>query len=297
MGPNAMPPASANGMGAGAGPDAKTAAAFATSWNTVGDGSVYDRAQFVDWMAPVDPETFRGQSVLEMGFGNGSLLYHAGAYGPQRLVGIDLGDTIAQTQRNLSHLPAGMVELHRGDLTTARLGEYDFVYCIGVLHHLDDPGAGFESVLRHTRPGGRFHAWVYAAEGNGVVVHVLDPIRRVACRLPWWLTKYGVALPLVVPFYAYAKTLRTLSPDHGAGPLGRVVDTLPLAEYSRWIAQRAFPFFHHVAFDQLVTPRTHYLTRATVEGFLRHPDVDPASTYIEQRNGNSWKFGGRKKRR
>jgi SAM-dependent methyltransferase len=302
MAPNPVPPAPpavADGVDPAASmasPDAQTAAAFATSWNTVGDGSVYSRAQFVDWMAPVDPESFRGQSVLEMGFGNGSLLFHAGAYRPRKLVGIDLGDTLAQTERNLGHLPKGMVELHRGDLTTARLGEHDFVYCIGVLHHLDDPAAGFEAVLRHTRPGGRFHAWVYAAEGNGVVVHVVDPIRRVACRLPWWLTKYGVALPLVVPFYAYAKTLRTLSPDPGAGPLGHVVDAMPLADYSRWIARRAFPFFHHVAFDQLVTPRTHYLSRATVEGFLRHLDVDPATTYVERRNGNSWKFGGQKKR-
>ena len=30
-----------------------------------------------------------------------------------------------------------------------------------------------------------------------------------------------------------------------------------------------------------MTPRTHYLSRATVEGFLRHPDVDPATTYVE----------------
>lgn len=277
-------------------PDARTAAAFATSWNTVGEGSVYTREQFDDWMAPVDPASLEGQSVLEMGFGNGSLLYHVGACRPARLAGIELGDTLEQTRQNLRHLPEGLLELHKGDLTTADLGQFDFVYCIGVLHHLDDPRAGFEAVLRHTRPGGRFHCWVYAKEGNGVVVHVVDPIRQVACRLPWWLTKYGVALPLAVPYYAYAKALRALSPDPGAGPVGNVVDRLPLADYSRWIARRSFPFFHHVAFDQLVTPRTHYLSRATVEGFLRHPDVDAPYAYIQLRNGNSWKFGGRKKR-
>jgi SAM-dependent methyltransferase len=283
----------------GPSPDVGTAAAFATSWNTVkstvGEGSVYTREQFDDWLAPVDAASLEGQSVLEMGFGNGSLLYHAGACRPARLVGIELGDTLAETRHNLRHLPQGMVELHRGDLTTAALGQFDFVYCIGVLHHLEEPRAGFESVLRHTRPGGRFHCWVYAQEGNGVVVHVVDPIRRVACRLPWWLTKYGVALPLAVPFYAYAKALTALSPSEGDDLLGKAVGRLPLADYSRWIARRTFPFFHHVAFDQLVTPRTWYLSRATVEGFLRHPDVDPGHTYIELRNGNSWKFGGRKK--
>lgn len=278
-------------------PDAKTAAAFATSWNTVGEGSVYSREQFIDWLSPVDPKSLEGRSVLEMGFGNGSLLYHVGAYGPSRLSGIELGDTIEQTRHNLGHLPPGMLDLHRGDLTIAQLGEFDFVYCIGVLHHLESPRAGFESVLRHTKPGGRFHCWVYAAEGNRVVMHVVDPIRRVACHLPWWLTKFGVALPLAVPYFAYAKALRAASPARGAGLAAGLVDRLPLADYSRWIARRGFKFFHHVAFDQLVTPRTHYLSRAAVDELLRHPEVEPASIYVELRNGNSWKLGGRRRSR
>jgi SAM-dependent methyltransferase len=267
--------------------DARTAAAFATSWNTVGNGSVYTREQFLDWFTPIDPQTVRGRTVLELGFGNGSLLYHMGGYGPARLAGIDLGDTLEQTRKNLAHLSPAMLELYRGDLTTADLGTFDLVYCIGVLHHLEDPSAGFASVLRHTRPGGRFHCWVYGAEGNGVVRNVVDPIRAVACRLPWWMTKYGVALPLVIPYYAYAKGLAALPM-----PLG---DQLPLAAYSRWIARREFPFFHHVAFDQLVTPRTRYLRKGEIEALLRRDDVDPESTYVVRRNGNSWKFGGCRK--
>jgi SAM-dependent methyltransferase len=216
-------------------------------------------------------------------------------YGPSRLCGIDYGDTLAQTRRNLGHLPAGMLELHRGDLTVADLGRFDLVYCIGVLHHLEDPPAGFAAVLRNTRPGGRFHCWVYGAEGNAVVRLMVDPIRRVACRFPWWLTKYGVALPLAVPYYTYAKGIATVSSRWRQQSVGRIMDRLPLAQYSRWIARRSFSFFHHVAFDQLVTPRTHYLPRATVDAWLRHPDVDASSVYVIQRNGNSWKFGGRKK--
>jgi SAM-dependent methyltransferase len=271
--------------------DAPTAAAFATSWNNV--GSVYTQAQFLDWMDPIDPSSLAGKSVLEMGFGNGSLLAHMGAYRPARLAGIELGDTLEQTRRNLAHLPAGMLDLHHGDLTTANLGAFDLVYCIGVLHHLKDPAAGFEAVLRNTRPAGRFHCWVYAEEGNAVVIRVVDPIRRMASRLPWWATKYGVALPLAVPYFVYAKAVSRLA--RVGGPATHLVSHLPLAEYSQWIAQRRFPFFHHVAFDQLVTPQTAYLSRGAVASLLRHPDVDPESTYIVHRNGNSWKFGGRRR--
>src|SRR5262245_9398866 len=134
--------------------DVDTANAFAESWNRLPEGSAYTRAQFAEWMAPIELESLRGRDVLELGFGNGSLLYHAARCGPARLSGVELGDTLETARRNLGDVPGTRVELHRGDLTKVDLGEFDLVYCIGVLHHLKSPDAGFDSVLRHTRPGG-----------------------------------------------------------------------------------------------------------------------------------------------
>lgn len=270
-----------------AAPDAKTAAAFAESWNRRSEHSVYTKEQFVEWFAPLAPASFEDERVLELGFGNGSLLYHMAGYRPAQLSGVELGETHETARARLSQFSDVDIELHHGDLTSVSLGEFDFVYCIGVLHHLRDPRAGFESVLRHTRPGGRFHCWVYGREGNAVVRHLVDPIRRITSRLPWWFTKYGVALPLVVPYFAYAKLLRVLLRDVDSG-----VAVLPLGAYSHWIAARPFAFFHHVAFDQLVTPQTSYHSRAEVESWLTHEDVDPSSVYVKARNGNSWIFGG-----
>jgi SAM-dependent methyltransferase len=188
--------------------------------------------------------------------------------------------------RNLLHLPEEMVELHRGDLTAASLGEFDFVYCIGVLHHLREPEAGLDSVLRHTKPDGRFHCWVYAKEGNALIRLIVDPVRRIASRLPWWITKFAIALPLVTPYYVAAKLLRHVP---------AVTRRLPLGAYTLWIAGEPFRFFHHVAFDQLVTPQTVYLERARIERWLEDARIDRSSVYIIQRNGNSWKFGGRRR--
>ena len=90
----------------------------------------------------------------------------------------------------------------------------------------------------------------------------------------------------MVPYFFYAKILRAL-------PRARWLERLPLYEYSLWIAAREFAFFRHVAFDQLVTPQTAYLGRATIEAWLaQHPRIVPESTYVIMRNGNSWKFGG-----
>lgn len=266
--------------------DLKTADAFATSWNNLPPGSVYTRAQFEEWFTPLTRAEIEGRTVLELGCGNGSLLFHMAAWQPAQLEGIDLGDSVLSARRNLAAQDNPNWVVNQGDLTTYRGPVRDFVYSVGVLHHLQNPRVGFDSVLANTKPGGRFHCWVYAREGNGVIVWIVDPIRRVVTHFPWWFTKYLVATPLTVPYFFYAKLLqryRTIG----------WLRNLPLFDYSQWIAARDFAFFRHVAFDQLVTPRTVYLDRATIEQWLRdHPRVATGSTYLIFRNGNSWKFGG-----
>jgi SAM-dependent methyltransferase len=268
--------------------DQQTADAFAASWNHLPEGSVYSAAQFEEWMAPLGRDHVRGKRVLELGCGGGNLLTHMSGWAPRELIGVDLGASVAMAERNLRRAGADDWRVVKHDLTTYVAEEpCDLVYCIGVLHHLTDPRAGFDAVLRNTAPGGHFHCWVYAHEGNAIVRWLVDPLRKVASRLPWWFTKYALATPLVFPYFLYAKTLRALQRPS--------LRRLPLYDYSLWIAERGFAFFRHVAFDQLVTPQTVYLRRSTVEDWLRAADVDPASTYVIFRNGNSWKFGGRKR--
>jgi SAM-dependent methyltransferase len=173
----------------------------------------------------------------------------------------------------------------QGDLTTFESKGFDLVYCIGVLHHLKDPKSGFDAVLRNVSPGGKFHCWVYAWEGNLVIRMFVEPIRRIASKLPWWTTKYLIATPLVFPYFIYAKLLSALS-------FTNLFCKFPLYLYSLWIAKREFSFFRHVAFDQLVTPQTVYVKRETINSWMRGSNrIVPESTYIIMRNGNSWKFG------
>lgn len=271
--------------------DQHTADAFATSWNNLPAGSVYTREQYADWMAPLVESDIHGHDVLELGCGNGSLLLHTADWKPRRLVGVDLGTSADTARANLQRVGFPNAEIRQADLTRFASEGFDLVYCIGVLHHLQHPEAGFAAVLRNTRPGGRFHCWVYAREGNGLVVALVEPIRKIASRLPWWFTKYAVATPLAVPFYLYAKILRVL-----VGSRTDAMKGAPLRDYCLWIAPREFTFFRHVAFDQLVTPQTAYIKREQIERWLSDaPEVEPESSYIIFRNGNSWKFGGKTK--
>lgn len=273
--------------------DSQTAAAFASSWNNLPPGSVYTREQFEDWVAPLGRNDVAGKQVLELGCGNGSLLTHMADWQPARLVGVDLGDSVLSARQNLQRAGHEGPTVLQADLVEFRSEGFDVAYCIGVLHHLKKPQDGFDSVVANTRPGGRFHCWVYAREGNGVVRLVVEPVRAIASRLPWWVTKYLIATPLVAPYFLYAKVVSAID-SIGGETARKILRHLPLYEYSLWIARRDFPFFRHVAFDQLVTPQTIYVSRDMIERWLEaNPRIDPESTYIILRNGNSWKFGGR----
>jgi len=269
--------------------DQATADAFANSWNNLPPGSVYSREQYEDWMAPLGEPDVRDRDVLELGCGNGSLLVHTAAWVPRKLVGVDLGSSVETARANLDRASAKNVEVKQADLTAFSSDGFDVVYCIGVLHHLKEPQIGFKAVLHNVRPGGRFHCWVYAREGNGIVIALVDPIRKLASRLPWWFTKYAIATPLTVPFYLYAKLLHAV-----IGNRSERLRSAPLRDYCLWIAPREFAFFRHVAFDQLVTPQTAYIAKSEIEHWLAEASgIEPESSYIVFRNGNSWKFGGR----
>jgi len=272
--------------GSDAAGDLEVAEAYWDYFRGFGDGPRYTAEQFRDFFRPLDPERFRGRRIVELGFGHGSFLWHWSRVGPARLAGIELADAAPAVRAKLAGLPEGVLDLHRGDLTRADLGPCDLAYCIGVIHHLRDPHAGFRALLRHTAPGGSFHAWVFAKEGNGIALRAADALRRACTGLPWWAVKWGPGLALAVALWTWSRLLRLLPRRLALG--------LPAGGYARSLALRDFAFCHFVATDFLVARHTVYLERPTLEAWLRDPEVDPDRVYLLHRNGNSWTFGGRR---
>src|SRR5207244_12197990 len=131
------------------------------------------------------------------------------------------------------------------------------------------------AVVETVKPGGLVFAWVYGREGNGLIVRVIDPLRRlIFSRLPRAALKWGVALPLAAVLWPVIKAAGANVP-------------IPYGAYFRFLAKRDFAFTHGVVFDQLVAPTTHYLRRDEFEGwFDRAGLVDVTITW---RNQNSWR--------
>lgn len=183
----------------------KTARSFGFEWSRFPE--MYDEWQqsFLNYMQPHAPEFFRGKKVLDAGCGNGRFSYYAAKYGGE-VWAIDLGPAVEVAQKNTESI--GNVQVIQADLHQPpfALESFDFIYSIGVLHHLPDPEVAFQKLLRYLKPGGEIQIYLYwSPEGQPIKRALLAMVaagRKITTRLPHKMV-YALAFPAAVAAFAF----------------------------------------------------------------------------------------------
>lgn len=267
---------------------AKTARAFGWEWTNYVEMHTEYEEQFLDWVYPLRPEFFQRKLVLDAGCGIGRHAYFAARYGAREVIGLDLSAAVETSFRNFGRLPNAHVV--QGDIywppfrKDANGGEFDFVYTIGVLHHLPNPRAGFESLLSVVRPGGTIFAWVYGHENNGLVHNFINPLRKwVTTRLPHGVVN-AMSLPLAVVLQGLVKGV--YRPLHGTEFFKR----LPSHAYLYSLSRFGFRQNLSIVFDHLIAPTAFYLKQDEFENWFVENGLEDIE--ISWRNENSWRGRG-----
>jgi SAM-dependent methyltransferase len=234
----------------------ETAARFDTQWKHWRELHDYYESQFLEWIAPITRADFAGRTVIEGGCGKGRHTALVAGFGPRALVALDLGESAFVAFENTRHL--ANVHVAMGDLAAPPVGRvFDLGFSVGVLHHLTDPAAGFDSLASRVREGGRMVVWVYGQENNEWITRYVDPLRTtLTSKLPAPALRAASAVPAAALWAAIRGVYR--------GATQGIRARLPYAEY--FASLRSFPFgeIHNIVFDQLVTPVAHYLPEAEV---------------------------------
>lgn len=223
---------------------------FGYEWHNYSELFPEYEEQFRGWTALLQPADWRGLTFLDVGCGMGRNPYWAMSYGAAGGLAIDVDErSLAAARRTLNPFPTVRVE-KRSAYDIGCHDEFDLVYSIGVIHHLQEPERALAQMVTAAKPGGRVLIWVYGLENNRWLVALLDPLRKALfARLPVALVHHLALYPAVILWLA----LRL-----GAARVA----------YFRLVRQFTFPHLRAMVFDQMLPKIAHYWPRATVERML-----------------------------
>ncbi len=224
--------------------------------------------QFRRWTVHLAPEDWRGKSFLDVGCGTGRNSYWPMIYGAREGAAVDLDErSLAAARRNLARFPS-LAVTRASAYEIPWTNRFDIAFAIGVIHHLEDPLAALKEMVRAVKPGGRVLIWVYGREGNGALLALLDPLRRVLLqRLP---------ISVVHHLSLYPATALFLLLRFGFRP----------NPYWDLISRFRFAHLRSIVFDQMLPRIAHYWPRETVEELMRKAGLEDVRVALV--NGISW---------
>ena len=243
---------------------AKTALSFGYEWQRFPEMYAEWEKQFLDYMQPHNPEFFKDKKVLDAGCGNGRFAYYAGKYA-REVWAIDLGPAVEVARTNTASLPNVHVvqaDLHHPPFPPE---SFDFIYSIGVLHHLPDPESAFQNLLRYLKPGGEIQIYLYwQPERRSIKSFLLNAVnsaRNLTTRLPHWAV-HALAYPSAAAafmFFVWPYQIMKHVPA-----LQSVAANMPMKQY----AVLPFRVCVNDQLDRFSAPIENRYTKSEVEAWL-----------------------------
>jgi SAM-dependent methyltransferase len=254
---------------------------FGEQWTRFTDNSGYYGSSelFEDIVSPLlDASDLRGAAVADIGSGTGRIVEMLLAAGAAHVAAIEPSQAIDVLRRRFQNRTDRVTCHHVTGEGVERLGPFDLVVSVGVLHHIPEPDPVVRAAYRALRPGGRLFAWVYAREGNRLYLAFAVPLRVLTKRLPDRLLD-GLVRLLDLPLRAYVGLCRHVP--------------LPMRDYMRNVIGRMAPDKRRlIIFDQLNPEYAKYYKRAEAEALLARAGFSDIRLY--RRHGYSWSVVGSK---
>jgi len=258
---------------------AKTIADFGEQWTRYpgGEGFFGSAALFDDFVAPfASARDAAGKRVAEIGAGTGRFITVLAAAGAAHVVAVEPSEAFHVLRANTVEHRDRITYLQvTGDHLPAS-ADLDYVFIIGVLHHIPAPDPVVAAAFGALAPGGRLVVWLYGREGNSLYLFVVHALRSFTRRLPHRALELFVAA-LYPFFWAYMTACRWLP--------------LPLAEYMSRVLRPLTPAKRRVViYDQLNPAYAKYYTREEARDVLARNGF--SDVRLHHRHGMSWTVVG-----
>lgn len=231
-----------------------------------------------DLLGPLlNPGILNGARVAEIGSGPGRVVNILLDCGAKEVTAVEPSAAFSVLKKNTEKY-AGRINYVNDIGTELPLSEYDYVFSVGVLHHIPNVAPVVQRAYEALGQDGQFFVWVYGQEGNEFYLSLSRPLNWITQRLPdSVVTVISFALNIVVSAYIpLCKILPLPMRNHFLNAFSKYT----------W-KQRAI----HI-FDILNTTYAKYYTKREIYDLLR--DAGFNDVRLHHRHGHSWAARGSK---
>lgn len=237
----------------------------------------------VDWFEDLcgpllSMDEIKGARVAEIGSGAGRVVQVLFEAGVSHVVAVEPSDAMQVLRENSRQWVDKIDYIQASGEEIPRDQALDYVFSIGVLHHIPQPLPVVKAAYQALKPEGRMLIWLYGKEGNESYLRFIEPFRRFASKLPP-VTLAGIChvLNVLTAIYLF---------------LGRIFP-LPLRDYlSNVFGKFSWQKRFLVIYDQLSPDYAKYYTASEARALLEDAGFARIQTY--HRHGYSWTVIGDK---
>jgi SAM-dependent methyltransferase/uncharacterized protein YbaR (Trm112 family) len=239
--------------------------------------SEYSCDNFREFIKPLSNGYFGGKLGLDVGCGAGRHVRQAGNKKAE-MIGIDLSQAVeAAHQKNLDNDRVHIVQADVYNLPF-KSEIFDFIYSLGVLHHLPDPENGYLSLLPYLKRGGAIFIWLYAHAMRKVA---LESLRFIAQRLSNKNLRRMAYFCNLIDYGIFVNLYRLVKDFPAAGILARHYAPLRVKEYATYGYNVGYTDW----FDRLSAPITNYYKEPEMRSWLMHSKLSKTDLRLV---GDSW---------
>ncbi len=242
------------------------------------DGYYGSLELFSDVVSPfLKPEELRGCRVGEIGSGAGRIVNMLLEAGAKHVIAVEPSEAFEVLISNIIE-PERVTCLKISGNELPAYGDLDYIFSIGVLHHIPDPGPVVEAAFKALRPGGHLLVWLYGKEGNHFYLGLVKPLRALTKRLPHFILVFLVEV-MYWPLLLYIKCCHRLP--------------LPLRGYMLSVLEKMSKDKRKlIIYDQLNPSYARYYTRDEAQKLLFDGNFEDVR--VHHRHGYSWTLIGTK---
>jgi SAM-dependent methyltransferase len=233
---------------------------------------------FSDILSPfLKPDEIKGCRVAEIGSGTGRIVNMLLEAGAGHVIAVEPSEAFEVLCRNIGQPQKVTCLKMTGDQLPPQ-GNLDYVFSIGVLHHIQEPAPVVQAAFEALRPGGRFFVWLYGKEGNEIYLAFLKALRILTKHLPHFLL-WALVESIYWPLLLYLKLCQMVP--------------LPMKGYLLAVFNKMSNDKRRlIIYDQLNPSYAKYYTGHEAERLLLEGKFQ--DVFVHHRHGYSWTVIGTK---